>query len=371
MKGSKPRPMNCLASTSKPRAFGGPTAQGTAPTDVSVVICCFDSERRLPEVLRHLLEQKLDEAIRWEVIVVDNASRDATAAVARRCWPEAYRAPLRVVSEPMPGLVHARRAGLAAARGAIVSFVDDDNWVCSTWIRVVADVFTAHPQVAACGGRGVAVFEGAEPSWFRDFERAYAVGPQSSQAGYVGEERGYLSGAGLSIRRDALSGLFDAGFKQLNLGRRGKALSAGEDVEICLALRLAGWQLYFHPDLVFQHYMPAHRLTYAYLRQLQFGCGVAEANLAHYRYALGAGPASRPAEVASFLALRECYWAALRLFRRLGRMAFVRRNERPALPDLYFLLGAFWGTVRVGGRLARDRAQVLAFAETLRARTRQ
>jgi glycosyltransferase involved in cell wall biosynthesis len=116
---------------------------------VSAVICCHNSARRLPQTLRHLAAQLVPEKIDWEVIVVDNASTDRTADVARANWPRDARTPIRVVLEPGIGLSNARKRGFLEARHNIVSFIDDDNWVCPEWIELVSNIMTNHPDIAA------------------------------------------------------------------------------------------------------------------------------------------------------------------------------------------------------------------------------
>jgi glycosyltransferase involved in cell wall biosynthesis len=84
---------------------------------VSVVIPCLDEEQAIAGVVREVLEQGAD-----EVIVVDNGSRDATAARARN-------AGARVVPEPARGYGRACAAGVAAVRSDadIVCFLDGDG----------------------------------------------------------------------------------------------------------------------------------------------------------------------------------------------------------------------------------------------------
>jgi len=50
---------------------------------VSVIICCYNSVKRLPVTLAHLKSQVVFGQIPWEVIVIDNASTDRTAEVAK------------------------------------------------------------------------------------------------------------------------------------------------------------------------------------------------------------------------------------------------------------------------------------------------
>ena len=75
---------------------------------VSIAICTFNGEERLPATISHLKRQSTDKRLDWEVIVIDNASTDSTARVARECWGDDGPAPMRIIHEPRLGLVHAR-----------------------------------------------------------------------------------------------------------------------------------------------------------------------------------------------------------------------------------------------------------------------
>lgn len=262
------------------------TAKCQASWGVSVVICCHNSAARLPQTLAHLAAQQRTAPVLWEVIVIDNGSTDQTATVARQQWPVAATAPLRVVHEPQLGLIHARLRGFAAARYELVSFIDDDNWVAPDWVVTVAALMHDRPAVGACGGWSVAVSEQPLPAWFARYHAGYAVGEQGCGSGDVTVTRGYLWGAGLTIRQAAWQQLLNAGFRPLLAGRQGTALSGGEDSEICYALRLAGWRLWYDRRLQLQHYLPAHRLEWSYLRQLHRGTGRAFVVLGVYRQLL-------------------------------------------------------------------------------------
>ena len=210
-----------------------------------------------------------------EVILVDNASTDDTATLARNLWPKEAPAPLRVAHEPQQGLIHARIRGFEEARFELVSFIDDDNWVCPQWVQTVSELMSQRRDVGACGGQTTAVCEITPPSWFERHATKYAVGQQATESGDITDTRGYLWGAGLTIRQSAWQQLLDAGFCPSLSGRNGTSLSTGEDCEICFALRLAGWRLWYDQRLTLQHYLPAHRLEWHYLRRLTRANGVA------------------------------------------------------------------------------------------------
>jgi glycosyltransferase involved in cell wall biosynthesis len=263
-----------------------PERPNAGPWGVSVVVCCHNSAPRLPATLAHLAAQ--DASVDWEVVVVDNGSTDDTAAVARSSWPSTTPAPLRIVREARLGLIHARARGLAEARFEIVAFVDDDNWLSPDWLQLAASIMRAHPEVGACGGSNVPAFATEPPWWFRAHMTNFATGQQATGEGDVTETRGWLWGAGLAIRRSAWEQLQAGGFRTLTVGRQGGRLASGDDVELCFALRLAGWRLWHSPRLRLRHFIPASRLDWRYLRRLHRGFGAANIMLAPYRYQIAA-----------------------------------------------------------------------------------
>ena len=326
---------------------------------ISIVICCFNSAKRLPRTLQHLLSQKQDDDIQWQVIVVDNASTDNTAAIARETWPSNARIPLRVLAEPRPGLSNARRCGYENSAGEVICYVDDDNWVSEDWVCRVRNIFASHPDVGACGGRGSAVFETTEPEWFSADQDSFAVGPQAVQTGYVPDARGYLVGAGLAIRRIALDMLYKAGFEQFNEDRVGRSLSSCGDVELCLALRLAGWRLYYDSQLEYAHFIPATRLRRSYRYRHLFASGRAEASLMHYRAILDSPTPLSPHHEKRRL-FRESYWVARNLLRMLRHFARANSNEERNWPHFFFRSGVLWGLISSGRDFERNREKVHA-----------
>jgi len=251
---------------------------------ISVVICCHNSAAKLPITLKHLQKQQVGQEIAWEVLVIDNASSDDTSKLARTIWDEAPVTTLRVVCEKRLGLVFARLTGFVEARYDVVSFVDDDNWVDENWIAILSGVMRNDARIGACGGLNSPVFEGTKPYWFDTFQRSFAVGTQESHIGDITAGAGVLCGAGLSVRKAAWDQLKDNGFEFTLTGRKGNQLLCGEDYELCLAIKLAGWKIWYEPALQLQHYLPKSRLNWRHLRRMIRGYGFTKTRLAAYGY---------------------------------------------------------------------------------------
>ncbi|MBM7410521.1 cellulose synthase/poly-beta-1,6-N-acetylglucosamine synthase-like glycosyltransferase [Clavibacter michiganensis] len=127
------------------RARGGQTAaRAPAPVrpTVSVVIPVRDDAGHLRACLRALAGQTVAPD---EVVVVDNASRDDSADVARG-------AGARVVHEPVQGIPAAASAGYDAARSEVIARLDADCVPPADWIERLGDVLAARPDVAAVTG---------------------------------------------------------------------------------------------------------------------------------------------------------------------------------------------------------------------------
>lgn len=251
---------------------------------ISIVICCYNSENRLPKVLEHLEVQEAFEKYSWEIIVVDNASSDRTAEVARELWKR-KDVPLRVEYESTPGLSNARLNGIKNSKFDIISFIDDDNWVEPNWIKKVFEIMDEDSSIALLGGRGEAAFEKDPPFWFEQYQGAFAVGSYGKK---TGKQKTMIPGAGMNMRRSAWDYLRDNGFDFILTGRKGAALSSGEDQELSYAFLLAGFDIYYDNDLTFYHYMPSGRLQWNYLVKL-YGAFARSAPVLNYYQILFVG----------------------------------------------------------------------------------
>jgi glycosyltransferase involved in cell wall biosynthesis len=121
---------------------------------ISFVVPAYNEEELLGATLQalHAAAAALDEA--HEIVVADDASSDATAAVARRCGA-------RVIEVAHRQIAATRNAGARAADGDRLIFVDADTVVSATVVRAALQALDA----GAVGGGAAVRFDGRIPRW--------------------------------------------------------------------------------------------------------------------------------------------------------------------------------------------------------------
>lgn len=299
--------------------------------EVTVAVCGHNAAARLPACLGALARQKT--SVAWEVVVIDNASTDATATVAHE-WTGVL--PLRVEREPRKGLIFARERAVLEARGRILAWVDDDNLVTDDYVDQAAAFFDRVPRCGLAGARVEPTFDdGVTPP--PDFDQRFADALACTDRGPL--ERRLIPphedppfGAGMVGRTELLRTILLRIGCRLT-GRSGKSLTSGEDTEIGLIAHHMGWQLWHAPGLRLRHVMPASRLTDAYLHKLIAGGARAQAWLDELRGRAPRRSRLAHATEAARLELSAAKFAALKWARQDPKLAFWH--------DLY--RGRAWG----------------------------
>jgi len=264
---------------------------------VSIIICTYGRARLLERTILSLA--RVDGIGEAEAIVVDNGSPDDTEAVTERCIQRLKgRVNLRYVYEPRLGLSVARNTGIAHARAPILAFLDDDAVPETGWLASIRRTMAEHPRAGAVGGPIRPEFEANRPDWLAGrLELPYTIvdlGPDVRRW----PKRLHPFGANMAIRRDALG---DAVRFPESLGRIGSQLFSGEESWLFGKLRKAGWKLLYAPDMCVNHYIPAERLTAAWIRKRYYYQGVSLAK--SYTGAFG------KIRIVTMLALRRLYIA--------------------------------------------------------------
>ena len=246
---------------------------------ISIIICTYNGKQKLEETLLAIL--KLKATFSWELLVVDNASIDGTAAFTSSLLSDST-IDFRILHEAEPGLINARLCGLRASKYDVLLYCDDDNTLDINYMQIGYDLMKSNPIIGALGGCGTPVFESEKPDWFDTYGHSFAVGPQAANDGPMPEYPAELYGAGAFFRKEVLLHFLDKGFKSGLSGRTGNNLVSGEDVEWCYLIQLAGYQIWYDRRLLFTHTMPKGRMNWEYYLRLKQGIASGAGQLLPY-----------------------------------------------------------------------------------------
>jgi len=216
--------------------------------DVSVVICTRNRAESLAQVFPSLARQAVPDGVTAEAVVVDNGSTDATAEVVRR--QEAFGAPVRLVRAPEPGLSRARNAGMAAARGRVILFTDDDVRLPPDWLGRMAAPLLERRADAVAGS--VRLAPHLLRPWMEPFHRATLAATDLLKP----ENPGVMMGASMGFHRHVLERVprFD-----VHLGAG--ALGTAEESLFSWQLLHAGYSIARVASPEVEHHCAAERLT--------------------------------------------------------------------------------------------------------------
>jgi len=204
----------------------------TVPPRISVVVPFHDSEAFIQDCVTALLAQRYPRD-RFEIVVIDNNSRDQSAAIVRR-YPD-----VRLLSESTPGSYAARNRGVRESSGEIIAFTDSDCAPDPGWLESIAAALAA-PEVCVVQGRQRFAFESPGLSMMADYETAKAAYTFSSGRKEI--YYGYTNN--MAVRRSAFdkTGPFDEWMRGADVIFVQRAI----DAYSCGAIRYA-------PDMCVRH----------------------------------------------------------------------------------------------------------------------
>ena len=229
--------------------------------NITVVVCTYNRCQSLAQALESVACSRMPASVDWNVLVVDNNSRDQTPSVVedyRRRYPNRFR----YLFESRPGKSHALNAALRAAQADVLAFMDDDVKVDPDWLHNLTSCFR-DPQWAGAGGRILPQAEFSPPSWL-DTTPRYALAPLAMFD--LGLDAGELHeapfGTNMAYRREMFirHGGFRTDFGPCPSGD----IQHNEDSEFGCRLLTAGERLWYAPSAVVYHATPAERITQKY-----------------------------------------------------------------------------------------------------------
>jgi GT2 family glycosyltransferase len=177
----------------------------------------------------------------WEIVIVDNGSKDDTIALLTQFAAASARS-CTVVNQPRKGSARSRNAGLIEARGEIVAMLDDDCVPAPDWLTQIVATFAAYPDIGYIAGR-IELFDQRDD-------------PITTKTDSVAEKfpahtvlpTGAIHGCNMAFRRALLMSV--GGF---NPSFGAGARFSGEDVEYATRASIDGWAGRYEPLAAVSH----------------------------------------------------------------------------------------------------------------------
>jgi glucosyl-dolichyl phosphate glucuronosyltransferase len=236
----------------------------------TVAVCTYNRCDSLADTLESFRRLVVPDGLAWDIVVVDNNSKDHTRDVVAR-FAATSPTSVRYVFEPRQGLSHARNRAINETVGQAILFTDDDVIVDPLWLQSTLTAFST-TNAGCVGGKVLPLWLGTRPPWLHNrLLNVLAMldyGEEAVELGKPGDDR-CLYGANLSFNRERL---IELGTFNTELGRKGN-FGAGEDKEIQERLRAAGGKVIYEPRSVVHHKVDSTRLSKGYFRRWYYAAG--------------------------------------------------------------------------------------------------
>jgi glycosyltransferase involved in cell wall biosynthesis len=239
---------------------------------VTVVLCTYNRCDSLAKALRSVAKSVVHSSVQWEVLVVDNNSRDNTRAMVERFCLE-FPGRFRYLFEPQQGKSHALNSGIRQSSGDVLAFMDDDVEVDEEWLDRLTSPLSDQ-RWSGSGGRILPEAGFVPPAWL-DTEVRYALAPFAIFD--LGKTAGELKESPFGTNMAFRKGMFSkyGGFRT-DLGPQPGSEIRSEDTEFGARLLAGGERFWYEASAVVYHPVQRERVRKQYLLKWWFDKGRAD-----------------------------------------------------------------------------------------------
>jgi len=248
--------------------------------DLTVLVCTYNRSGLLQGTLEALRTQCVATGFRWEIVIVDNNSTDSTRDVVER-FAQTATVPVTYLFERQQGKSHALNSGVAAARGALIAFTDDDCLPAPSWVRDVSEAFDRW-DADGIGGRILPRWTEPPPAWLVSALRLHDMlalltetEPRKVELGPRENFRGVrIWGSNIALRHSVFR---DVGVFDTRLGPLGTRKYVGEETDLVKRVVGSGGMVVFDPTPTVEHIVDRDRMVKGYFRRHAFQVAQGEA----------------------------------------------------------------------------------------------
>jgi glycosyltransferase involved in cell wall biosynthesis len=232
----------------------------TSPV-ISIVVCTYNRAGMLLDALESLLPLQTADRFRYEVVVVDNASTDATVETVEKIRQRSA-IPIHYVYEAQKGIAAARNRGVREAAGEWIAFFDDDQLADPRWLLELFGYAQQH-NLRAVGGAVFLQLPANCQRALHPFVRML-LGESAWQEPFAYSPKVSPGTGNLMLHKSV--------FEQVGMFNERFATRA-EDTDLFCRIWAAGIAAWYVPSALVHHVTPPERLQLSYLQRLAKGMG--------------------------------------------------------------------------------------------------
>jgi glycosyltransferase involved in cell wall biosynthesis len=237
---------------------------------ITVIVCTYNRCESLAKTLETLAASEMPPSAEWEVLVVDNNSKDQTRAVIES-YCQKYPGCFRYWFEGKQGKSFALNTAIRESKGFILAFTDDDVLVSPAWLRSIAAPLESG-KYAGVGGRILSQEMPYVPKWL-PLEGEYSLAGMLAlfdlgDAGVDLETPPF--GANVAFRKEVFEKYGDY---RTDMGPCPGSELRNEDTEFGRRLFIGGEKLWYEPAAVVYHAVPESRLQKDYFLRFWYDHG--------------------------------------------------------------------------------------------------
>ncbi len=236
---------------------------------ISVIICAY-TMARWDDILAAVASLRTQHLPATEILLVIDHNSELLA----RCKAE-IAGVIVIENNFAQGLSGSRNTGIAASKGSLIAFLDDDAEANPEWLCSMCQHFS-NPLVLGTGAASLPLWLGTRPRWFPD-EFLWVVG--CSYTGIKSGRSRNVLGSAMCVRREVFErvGGFDP-----SLGRTGSSLPIScEETEFCMRANRGcapGWFV-VEATATIRHKVSGERLTFGYFLKRCLAEGISKARI--------------------------------------------------------------------------------------------
>ncbi len=225
---------------------------------LTVLLATRNGEAVLPRMLE-AYRRIQPPTVPWKMLIVDNASTDATAKII-----ESFRAelPLEMLCAPLPGKSRALNGAIPALQGKLIVFTDDDTIPHPSFLAAWEKILHSKQDYELFGGIIEPLFDSPLPGWMLDMKPQFSFmfGERDLPEGPI--DPGEIYGANMAVR----ASVFDRGFRfdeHIGPNALDPAYPMGNETEFCRRVASLGAKSWFAREPRVDHIVHPGQFTNA------------------------------------------------------------------------------------------------------------